>query len=235
MDPVLIYIYAITASVFGFSHACDWLGWRRALLFMILSLGITAVIESIAVATGVIFGSYSYGDALGLDIFGVVPLLVPLTWFMMLYPSLIIALRVVPGQPAGRFRYFLTTAAIGSIAMVSWDLVLDPLMVSHGYWTWVENGLYYGIPLINFIGWWVTSFFILLVFLILGRMPTSTPDRLHGRFGRLPVISYAVTGLISVVVALDAGLVGPSIAAAFAMLPWIVSGYRGRVQELGWG
>lgn len=233
MDPVLIYIYAITASAFAFTHACDWLGWRSALLFICLALGITALFESIAVATGLLFGSYSYGDTLGLDIFGFVPLLVPITWFMMLYPSLSIALRVVPRQSGGRTRYYLLTAGIGAFVMVAWDLVLDPLMVAHGYWTWSEVGLYFGIPVSNYIGWWVTSFIILLAFLTLARIPSSSMERLRGRFGSLPVISYGVTGLISVVVALDIGLIGPSLAAVFGILPWFVSGYWGRAQALG--
>jgi putative membrane protein len=152
---------------------------------------------------------------------------------MMLYPSLSIALRVVPRQSGGRTRYYLLTAGIGAIVMVAWDLVLDPLMVAHGYWTWSEVGPYFGIPFSNFIGWWVTSFIILLAFLTLARIPSSSMERLRGRFGGLPVISYGVTGLISVVVALDIGLIGPSLAAVFGMLPWFVSGYWGRAQALG--
>lgn len=233
MDLVLITIYVITASVFSFSHTCDGLGWRNAILFLILSVGVTALLEGIAVATGLLFGSYSYGNFLGLNIFGIVPVLVPLTWFMMLYPSLVIALRIVPHNRGSRTRYFLLASGTGAIVMVAWDLVLDPLMVAHGYWTWSKSGPYFGIPVSNFIGWWVTSFVILLVFLALARIPESSLGRLRGRFGVLPVITYGATGLISVVTAWDLGLVGPSIVATFAMLPWMLSGYWGREYDVG--
>lgn len=32
-------------------------------------------------------------------------------------------------------------------------MVLDPAAVSLGFWSWSEPGMYYGVPLVNFVGW----------------------------------------------------------------------------------
>ncbi len=47
--------------------------------------------------------------------------------------------------------------ALGSAALTAWDLFLDPQMVGEGYWTWARRGVYRGIPLTNYLGWFVTG------------------------------------------------------------------------------
>ncbi len=43
----------------------------------------------------------------------------------------------------------------GTIAVVL-DLFIDPIAVAAGYWVWFVPGkVYYGIPLLNFVGWFV--------------------------------------------------------------------------------
>ena len=47
--------------------------------------------------------------------------------------------------------------ALGSAALTAWDLFLDPQMVGEGYWVWARRGVYRGIPLTNYLGWFVTG------------------------------------------------------------------------------
>jgi putative membrane protein len=43
----------------------------------------------------------------------------------------------------------------GGIAVVL-DLFIDPVAVAAGYWVWFVHGtVYYGIPLLNYVGWFV--------------------------------------------------------------------------------
>ena len=45
-----------------------------------------------------------------------------------------------------------------SIAVVL-DLFIDPVAVAAGYWIWlVKATVYYGIPLLNYVGWFVPCF-----------------------------------------------------------------------------
>ena len=48
--------------------------------------------------------------------------------------------------------------------MVLLDLVLDPIAVDEKRWSWKKPGAYYGVPLLNFVGWLFTTFLILFVF-----------------------------------------------------------------------
>jgi uncharacterized membrane protein len=41
--------------------------------------------------------------------------------------------------------------------MVSWDLTIDPMMSTiNGNWVWHDGGSYFGVPVSNFLGWYLT-------------------------------------------------------------------------------
>ncbi|MFP4624497.1 MAG: carotenoid biosynthesis protein, partial [Gemmatimonadota bacterium] len=47
---------------------------------------------------------------------------------------------------------------LGSLLLLAWDLSLDPAMSeATRYWVWAESGPYYGMPLMNLVGWYVTG------------------------------------------------------------------------------
>ena len=106
--------------------------------------------------------------------------------------------------------------------MTAWDLFIDPIMVRGGHWTWEVDGVYFGIPLQNFWGWWLTTFVTFLIFLVFTR---SLPQPSDGRNDRLAVLSYATTGLGNTVGAFLTGLAGPALVGFFAMAPWVVIGW----------
>ena len=172
---------------------------------------------------------YHYTDKLGFKFLGLVPLLIPVAWFMMSYPSFILANRLIrPGKNLWTWR--LSVAAVGAVIMTAWDLAMDPMMVAGGHWVWEVNGAYFGIPLQNYWGWWLTIFVAFLLFMILGRI---TPEKLETPdpgFERQAVILYAIAGLSTMIVCLQMGLDGPGLVGLFAMLPWAVMGWYLRRQ-----
>jgi uncharacterized membrane protein len=119
--------------------------------------GISLASELLGTGTGLPFGEYGYTSLLGPKWFGLVPLVIPLSWFFMALPSYALALRALPdaGQTARR-------VLLASLILVSWDLALDPAM-SHAtkYWEWGEVGPYYGMPLLNLAGWYVTGLLLM--------------------------------------------------------------------------
>ncbi len=206
---------------FAALHAGMRLGWRRALALMALAFAVSLAYESIGVATGWVYGPYHYTEKLGVKFLGLVPLLIPAAWFMMMYPAYVIAERLF-GSVTG-WRGVLSIAAVGGVIMTAWDVVMDPMMVASGHWVWEVNGAYFGVPLQNFWGWWLTVFTVFLLFLVwMGR------GKPHTNLDRLAVISYGVVGLSSVLVSLapQSGLGGSALAGLFAMLPWVVLGWR---------
>ena len=106
--------------------------------------------------------------------------------------------------------------------MTAWDLVMDPVMVRGEHWIWEVDGAYFGIPLQNFWGWWLTTFVTFLFFLLFNG---ALPQPSEGNHDRLAILSYATTGLGNTIGALLVGLGGPALAGFFAMAPWVVMGW----------
>lgn len=220
-SPILTPLNTLLAFSFAVLHGSQRLGWKRSLLLLAATFTISLAFESIGVATGWVYGSYHYTDKLGWKFLGLVPLLIPLAWFMMSYPSLIIALRLVQ-RKAGLWRWRVTVAALGALAMTAWDLAMDPMMVAGEHWVWDQPGAYFNIPVQNYWGWWLTVFIAFLVFFAIGKI---TPDQLADRnetFDSQALLSYAITGLSTIIVDFQSGLAGPALAGMLAMLPWVV-------------
>lgn len=69
-------------------------------------------------------------------------------------------------QPRLWWQVPLSTGAIAVLV----DLFIDPLAVAIGYWIWfVEGSIYYGIPLLNFVGWFVLMFLAPLAWILIAR------------------------------------------------------------------
>jgi uncharacterized membrane protein len=69
-------------------------------------------------------------------------------------------------QRALWWRVPLLTAVVA----VVFDLFIDPVAVRAGYWIWLKPGsVYYNIPLLNFVGWFVLMFFTPLAWILLAR------------------------------------------------------------------
>jgi uncharacterized membrane protein len=119
--------------------------------------GVTATVERIGTRTGLPFGRYEYSGALRPQVGGV-PAIVPLAWFAMAVPA-----REAAHAALGERSSATTRALAGAAALTAWDLFLDPQMVGEGYWRWMKQGPYRGIPLTNFVGWFVTSLGVMLI------------------------------------------------------------------------
>lgn len=133
---VVVPIAALIAGV----HACWRMGWRRLLAFVVISFSVCWGAEFLSTHIGFPFGQYTYDEKRVGWMIGSVPWTVPLAWFAMLYPSLLMANLLVDGQPkvgGPGIRRLLLISVVGATLMTIWDLALDPHMVHHeGAWTW---------------------------------------------------------------------------------------------------
>jgi uncharacterized membrane protein len=169
------------ASLFAFSltYAIAQHGLRRAVAMLMASFAIALTLEYLGSSYGILFGEYDYTDRLGPKLLGKVPAIIPIAWFMMLYPSWATA-----GYLLTRFRLTAVPmpavrVGIAASAMTAWDLSLDPRMVADGNWVWRAAGPYFGIPLSNYLGWFVTAALIYFVWYAITR-PEQTS---HGADG----------------------------------------------------
>jgi putative membrane protein len=124
--------------------------------------------ELLGTGYGVPFGPYSYTSLLGPKWFGLVPLLIPLSWFTVSWACWVIARQRTSRVPA---------ILLGTTLLVAWDLLLDPAMSRvTSYWVWGETGSYYGMPWSNLFGWGVTG---LALFVILHKVAPEPRSTLH--------------------------------------------------------
>jgi len=213
-------LLTLLAFIFAVLHSYQNLGWKHALLLLVLTFAISLLFECVGVATGLVYGPYHYTTKLGPKFLGLVPLLIPVAWFMMTYPSYVMAQRLVPAMN-NHWVWRLSVAAVGAVIMTAWDLAMDPMMVAGGHWVWEQGGAYFGVPLQNFWGWWLTIFVTFLLFLTVISSKPNTADT-SNPFSRLAIWSFATTGLSSILADFEFGLSGPALVGIFAMLPWVV-------------
>jgi lycopene beta-cyclase len=160
---VLSY-FSTTLLVIGtLGYALERYGSKAYVLFAVaFSFGVA--VEWLGKTTGIPFGAYRY-TAPGPNIFGV-PLLVPLGWW---------AFTLIALSLPNRNKLFLAP-----LALVAWDLGLDPLMVAKGFWSFASSGPYYDVPLSNFVGWYISGFVLVWILLKLEpRLKSDTPKPLH--------------------------------------------------------
>jgi uncharacterized membrane protein len=145
--------FALVAAAFAVAHGWAWRGPRFALRFMAVAIATSLITETMGVLTGLIFGPYVYSPRFGPKIFGLVPAVIPLIWFSMSYLAFVAAElivgRGVPAPAATR-----PVIALSAGLLLGYDVVADPNHVFRGGWSYGGGGLFYGVPLQNFVAWY---------------------------------------------------------------------------------
>lgn len=181
-------------------------GWgsRRTIITFAAVAILTWGAEWLGSTTGFPFGHYHYTALLQPQLFGV-PLLIPLAWMMMLGPSWAVAYAILGSRLNGMKR-MAAMAALTGAAMTAWDLYLDPQMVGWGFWIWDEAGEYFGIPLVNFAGWFAVAALVTLI--VRPRPVTARP---------MLIIYGVVWAFQAIGMAIFWGRPGPALFGFFAM------------------
>jgi uncharacterized membrane protein len=173
------------------------LGPRRTLLFLLAS-GVTAFLcEFSSIHTGVPFGFYYYtGLTVGEELYiSNVPIIDFLSFTYLLFNSYCMALAFllpsVAGQNQNRLKLVLDPTVRTSWPMLLLtatfltliDVVLDPMALRGDRWFlgqiygYFDPGVYFGVPLMNFVGWVVVGLISLSVYFVFDRrLPPLPPD-----------------------------------------------------------
>jgi uncharacterized membrane protein len=188
-------------------------GTRETLRVVAIVIPLSWLVERVGSTTGIPFGSYYYTAALA-PLLGGVPLIIPIAWLMMLPAAWAVSAALTTRTRGWHF------VVVSALAFTAWDLFLDPQMVGWGYWVWAEPSGYFGIPWINFFGWFVAAALITLA--VRPKQPPITPL----------LIVYTITWFLqSVGQALFWNMPGPALAGFVGMGIFVVLSIRSRTQH----
>jgi putative membrane protein len=137
--------------------------WKLVTAFMIVFVA-SLFIEIIGVRTGVLFGEYVYGSALGIKILDA-PILIGLNWLLLIYctSALVSTLRL------NKFWSII----LGAGLMVTYDLVLEYVAPVMDMWSW--DSQYPGIR--NFLMWFLVALVFHVLFQVLNLKIENKPAR----------------------------------------------------------
>ncbi len=119
--------------------------WQKGILFLCIAiLGFS--FEAIGVATGVIFGEYSYGENLGFKIANV-PIIIGINWAVLSFVCAEIAKKF-------KVKSNVLKASIASVLMVVFDFFIEQSAPKFDFWAFELSP----VPLQNYLSWFILAF-----------------------------------------------------------------------------
>ena len=166
-------------------------GGPDTLAFIIVSGGFTAIMDFIS---SFVVKNYEYPGQSHLWVFT----FIFFGWMTMCGCCLFLAEGILarPGRDMlTQPRLWWQVPLLTSLIAVVLDLFIDPVAVAAGYWVWfVEGTVYYGIPLLNYVGWFVLMLLAPLAWILIARhRDWSYWQKVAAAFGALvPLVIVSV-------------------------------------------
>ncbi len=137
MTPIIVILG--TLVLFWFRS-----GEKKKVFFLWSVLVIVAgfFVEVLGVNSGLVFGEYTYGNVLGLKVFGT-PLLLGINWFLVCYASI--------GAIEEMNSPMWIRIPLTGVLITTFDIVLEPVAIGLGMWEWNTES----VPFQNYFAWFV--------------------------------------------------------------------------------
>ncbi len=217
---LIVAFHVLPPAVFAIIHGSRLYRLRGIFIFTTLCLGIGALSESISLRTGFPFGNYEFTDLMGPKLLRL-PLLLALAYIGMGYLSWIVASAILKyqNQPLSGKRLVLLPL-LASFVMVVWDLSMDPVWANIDHaWIWRDGGPYYGVPISNFIGWYLTVYIFYQLFALYLRSHVPNPPQ--PQQWRVAILFYAASAIGNLLVVAPASI--PKIIVDASGRHWMTS------------
>jgi putative membrane protein len=202
---LIVALHVIPPALFALIHGARSYGSRGILVFTTLSLGIGTLFEIVSLRTGFPFGHYRFTDLMGPKLFDL-PILLVLAYVGMGYLSWVLGLTILGYQNEPLVgRKIVLTPLTASFVMTVWDLSMDLVWadIDHA-WVWRDGGSYYGVPISNFFGWFLTVYIVSQLFALYVRKRAISPPQ-TSRW-RLAILFYVTSGIGNLLVIAPASL-----------------------------
>jgi bisanhydrobacterioruberin hydratase len=142
-------IFIILMSLPCYAALIAWLGFKKSLtLIFILSI-YALFIETIAIITGFPYSNFHYTNLIGFKLLGYTPYTVPFAYV----PLFLGCFYIASLNTIEKWKIIILTTFLVLVA----DMVLDPSAVALKFWVYESQGIFYGVPLMNFMGWILTG------------------------------------------------------------------------------
>ncbi len=119
------------------------LSFSHLIVFSILFV-IGFLIEAVGVNTGLIFGSYHYGNSLGVKLYET-PLIIGLNWLLLVYLTASVLEKTELNSTV--------KIVAGALLMLGYDLIIEQVAPALDMWYWHAGG----VPLQNYLAWFIIA------------------------------------------------------------------------------
>lgn len=140
----LLIQFALLILCFAINRPKKWLVFGVCFFTGIL-------VEAIGVQHSFVFGSYYYGENLGLKIWNV-PLLIGINWAILVFTTAVISNKITN-------NFFIKTV-LGATLMVSLDVFMEVVAPTFDFWHFTNGHP----PLRNFVTWFLVAFILHAIF-----------------------------------------------------------------------
>ena len=117
-------------------------------LWAVIVLVVTFFLEALGTATGRIFGPYTYGDTLAPKLLAV-PVVIAFNWVLVILGALILGRLIT--------RKAVPAAFLGAALAAGFDYLLEPTAMRLDYWSWTGVSSPAGIPIQNYVAWFLIA------------------------------------------------------------------------------
>jgi putative membrane protein len=139
------------------------------LFFVLICFFFGILAEIIGTQTSLLFGKYSYGNALGPKLYNV-PLVIGLNWFIIIFccgitiETILFKLtKSMDGYDTDQNKTLKRLSVLfdGATIAVFFDWVMEPVAVKLNFWKWEGDG---SVPFYNYVCWFLLSMIFLFFF-----------------------------------------------------------------------
>jgi len=217
----IVALHVVPPALFALIHGAMFYRARGILVFAGICLVVGNSFENLGVRTGFPFGHYFFTDVMGPKIL-VVPILLGLAYVGMAYLSWTLAVIILKEIERPLFgSRVVTLAVVASAIMASWDLSMDSVWSTIvRAWIWRQGGVYFGVPLTNFLGWFVTGYVLYQLFALYLRKRPAAENPLPDAYWNMAVIFYALSATGNLLLLIPQP--GPSVVSDASGAQWKV-------------
>jgi putative membrane protein len=205
------YILTTALVIFSFTHGAVRYGWLNILVLFIIAFIIGNISENLSISTGFPFGFYTHTPAMGPKLF-LVPVVIGPFYFAVCYIVWTLT-EMILGKPAPSrpLDYIIGSPIVAALIVTGFDMCVDPIGATiQRHWIYANGGGYFGVPMSNYVGWFINAWAIFECFaLFLAKRPETaapTPPAywyevsvLWGLMGlQYPVLLLATPGSVAV-------------------------------------